>query len=125
MDGEEVRFGRFRFDIGQRELSRDGVPVRLGSRALDILSVLASARGDVVTKDELLARVWPGLVVEENNLQVQVSALRKALDQETSGQSHLVTVPGRGYRLIGLIDPPRKVPRCRTSLRSPYCRSRT
>ena len=110
MDGEEVRFGRFRFDIGQRELSRDGVPVRLGSRALDILSVLASARGDVVTKDELLARVWPGLIVEENNLQVQVSALRKALDQETSGQSYLITAPGRGYRLIGLIDPTRQGP---------------
>jgi TolB-like protein len=110
MDGEKVRFGRFRFDLGQRELSRDGVPVRLGSRAVDILAVLASARGDIVTKDELLARVWPGLVVEENNLQVQVSALRKALDQETNGQSYLVTAPGRGYRLIGLIDPIRQGP---------------
>ena len=103
MSGEEVRFGRFRFDLGRRELSRDGVPVRLGSRALDVLSVLAAAKGDVVTKDELLARVWPGLVVEENNLQVQVSALRKAFDEDRSGQSYLVTVPGRGYRLIGLI----------------------
>ena len=103
MSSEEVRFGRFRFDLGRRELWRDGVPVRLGSRALDVLSVLAAARGDVVTKDELLARVWPGLVVEENNLQVQVSALRKALDENKSGESYLVTVPGRGYRLIGLI----------------------
>ena len=77
--------------------------MRLGSRALDVLSVLAAARGDVVTKDELLARVWPGLVVEENNLQVQVSALRKALDENKCGESYLVTVPGRGYRLIGLI----------------------
>lgn len=102
MSGEEVRFGRFRFDLGRRELWRDGVPVRLGSRALDVLSVLVAARGDVVTKDELLARVWPGLVVEENNLQVQVSALRKALDENKSGQSYLVTVPGRGYRLIGI-----------------------
>jgi TolB-like protein len=104
MSGEEVRFGRFRFDLGQRELSCDGVPVRLGGRALDILSVLASAGGDVVTKDELLARVWPGLVVEENNLQVQISALRKILDRDASGRSYLVTAPGRGYRLIGLID---------------------
>ncbi|HJX20872.1 MAG TPA: winged helix-turn-helix domain-containing protein, partial [Steroidobacteraceae bacterium] len=102
MSGEEVTFGRFRFDLGRRELSHDGIPVRLGSRALDVLSVLAAARGDVVTKDELLARVWPGQVVEENNLQVQVSALRKALDEEKSGQSYLVTVPGRGYRLIGV-----------------------
>jgi TolB-like protein len=103
MSGEEVRFGRFRFDLGRRELWCDGAPVRLGSRALDVLSALAAAKGNVVTKDELLARVWPGLVVEENNLQVQVSALRKALDEDKSGQSYLVTVPGRGYRLIGLI----------------------
>src|SRR5712671_2449882 len=102
MSGEQVTFGRFRFDLGRRELSRDGIPVRLGSRALDVLSVLAAARGDVVTKDELLARVWPGQVVEENNLQVQVSALRKALDPEGDGQTHLITVPGRGYRLIGV-----------------------
>ncbi|MGZ3328700.1 MAG: winged helix-turn-helix domain-containing protein [Xanthobacteraceae bacterium] len=102
MSGEEVTFGRFRFDLARRELSRDGIPVRLGSRALDVLAVLAAARGDVVTKDELLARVWPGQVVEENNLQVQASALRKALDEGKSGQSYLVTVPGRGYRLIGI-----------------------
>src|SRR3954464_2420570 len=82
MSGEEVTFGRFRFDLGRRQLSRDGIPVRLGSRALDVLFVLAAARGNVITKDELLARVWPGQVVEENNLQVQVSALRKALDEE-------------------------------------------
>jgi TolB-like protein/Tfp pilus assembly protein PilF len=102
MGGQEVTFGRFRFDLVRRELSRDGVPVRLGNRALDILCVLAAAGGHVVTKDELLARVWPGLIVEENNLQVQVSALRKIFDEEKSGQSYLVTVPGRGYRLIGL-----------------------
>src|SRR6185503_4717466 len=102
MSGEEVTFGRFRFDLGRRQLSRDGIPVRLGSRALDVLFVLAAARGNVITKDELLARVWPGQVVEENNLQVQVSALRKALDEEKRGQSYLVTVPGRGYRLIGI-----------------------
>lgn len=103
MSGEAVSFGRFRFDLGRRELSRDEVPVRLGSRALDVLFVLAAAKGDVVTKDELLARVWPGQIVEENNLQVQVSALRKALDEDKSGQSYLVTVPGRGYRLIGRV----------------------
>ena len=98
MSGEEVTFGRFRFDLARRELSRDGIPVRLGSRALDVLAVLAAARGDVVTKDELLARVWPGQVAAENNLQVQASALMKALDEGKSGQ---ITVPGRGYRLIG------------------------
>ncbi|MGH6816580.1 MAG: winged helix-turn-helix domain-containing tetratricopeptide repeat protein [Hyphomicrobiaceae bacterium] len=106
MSGEGLSFGQFRFDFARRELMREGVPVRLGSRALDILSVLASAGGEIVTKDELLKRVWPGRIVEENNLQVQVSALRKALDEGKSGQSHLVTVPGRGYRLIGLTETP-------------------
>jgi TolB-like protein/Flp pilus assembly protein TadD len=106
MDGEGLRFGRFWFDAAQRRLSREGVPVRLGSRALDILAVLVAARGEVVSKEELMERVWPGQVIEENNLQVQVSTLRKALDDGAGGQSHLVTVPGRGYRLVGLVDAP-------------------
>ena len=106
MTGEGLRFGRFWFDVAQRRLSREGASVRLGSRALDILAVLVAARGEVVSKEELMARVWPGQVVEENNLQVQVSTLRKALDDAAGGQSHLVTVPGRGYRLVGLVETP-------------------
>ena len=100
MDQNEVSFGRFHLDLSQRRLARDGVPVPLGSRAFDILCVLALAKGEVVSKDELMTRVWPGLVVEENNIQVHVSALRKALDEGKSGQTHIVTVPGRGYRLV-------------------------
>jgi TolB-like protein len=100
MNRIEVRFGQFLLDLRQRKLTRDGEPVQLGSRALDILCVLASARGAVVSKDDLMARVWPGTIVEENNIQVHVSALRKVLQEGKSGQSCLVTVPGRGYRLI-------------------------
>jgi len=98
---ESVSFGPFRLDLGLRQLSRDGNPIKLGTRALDILCTLAAASGEIVTKDELMERVWTGLVVEESNLQVQVSALRKALE-ETDGATHLVTVPGRGYRLMGV-----------------------
>jgi TolB-like protein len=105
MDGNEVSFGRFSLDLGRRRLTRDGMPVQLGSRALDILCVLASAKGEVVGKDELMTRVWPGLVVDENNIQVHVSALRKALDEDRSAHTHLLTVPGRGYRLVGLESP--------------------
>jgi TolB-like protein/Tfp pilus assembly protein PilF len=76
--------------------------VQLGSRALEILCVLASAKGAIVSKDELLAKVWADRVVEENALQVHVSALRKALDQAEDGQSYVVTVPGRGYRLAAI-----------------------
>jgi TolB-like protein len=102
MNRDEVRFGQFRLDVRQRKLTRGGEAVRLGSRALEILCVLASAQGDVVSKDDLMARVWPGIVVEENNIQVHVSALRKAIEEGKAGASCLVTVPGRGYRLIGV-----------------------
>src|SRR3954454_8282362 len=124
MSGEEVTFGRFRFDLGRRELSREGIPVRLGSRALDVLFVLAAARGNVITKDELLARVWPGQVVEENNLQVQVSALRKALDEEKAGKATWLPCRAAATASSALLAV-RPVPRSRTSRRSPCCPSRT
>src|SRR5262249_5011266 len=75
------------------------------SRALGILCVLVSAKGGIVSKDELMARAWPGIVVEENNIQVQISALRRALDEGKSGQCYIVAVPSRGYRLIGIQAP--------------------
>jgi TolB-like protein len=102
MNSEGVTFGRFRLDPSRLTLSRDGVPVRIGNRAAEILRLLAAAKGAVVTKDELLSSVWRGQIVEENNLQVHVSALRKVLEGDHSGQSYLVTVPGRGYRLVGV-----------------------
>ena len=102
MGGKRVGFGRFLLDPEQRELSREGVRVQLGSRTMDILCELASAKGDVVSKDQLLERVWPGLSVEDGNIHVHISALRKALDEGAGGKSFVVTVPGRGYRLIGL-----------------------
>ena len=89
----EVSFGRFRVDLGRRELRRDETLVRLGSRALDVLCVLASAGGKVVSKDELMERVWAGVVVEEHNIQVHISALRRALAEDGDGESRIVTVP--------------------------------
>jgi DNA-binding winged helix-turn-helix (wHTH) protein len=76
MDGEGFSFGRFRLDLGRHQLLCDEKLVRLGSRALDILCVLASAEGKAVSKDELMARVWQGTVVEENNLHVRRSPRR-------------------------------------------------
>ena len=99
---DQVSFGRFRLDLGQRELLRDGVPLQLGIRAFDILCVLVAAKGGIVTKDELMARVWSGIVVDESNIHVHVSALRKALDDGATGQSLVVTVPGRGSQLPDL-----------------------
>jgi predicted ATPase/DNA-binding winged helix-turn-helix (wHTH) protein len=87
------RFGRFELRPSERVLLADGAPIALGARAFDLLVVLAERPGTLITKDDLLAAVWQGLVVEENNLQVQVSTLRKIL-----GPSALATIPGRGYR---------------------------
>ena len=70
----EISFVRYRLDLARRELRRDERLLRLGSRALDILCVLASAAGKVVSKDELMERVWAGVVVEEHNLQVHICA---------------------------------------------------
>src|SRR5262245_3728576 len=78
-----------------------GAVVPLGHRAIELLCTLATANGALVTKDELLRLVWPGITVEENNLQVQISTLRKVL-HSGDAQDYVVTVPGRGYRFIGL-----------------------
>jgi TolB-like protein/Flp pilus assembly protein TadD len=97
---DSVGFGRFRLLPQRRELRAGGVSVDLGSRAFDILMILTEARGALVTKDELLSRVWPDTVVEENNLVVQVSALRKALGED---RDVIRTVSGRGYRFVAEI----------------------
>jgi TolB-like protein len=102
MDSREIGFGHFRLDLGRRELRRDGQPVRIHRRALGILCALAEAKGKIVSKDELMAQLWPGRVVEEGNLHVHISALRKSLDENGEGYSFVVTVPGRGYRLAEL-----------------------
>jgi predicted ATPase/DNA-binding winged helix-turn-helix (wHTH) protein len=98
--GDEVTFGPFRLDLDRRVLLRDGSRVPLGGRALDLLCVLAAARGGLVTKDSLMDQVWPGLAVEENNIQVQVSSLRRALREAGWTPDLISTVPGRGYRFV-------------------------
>ena len=90
-----VEFGRFSVLAHRRELLADGRPVKLGGRAFDVLMALIEARGAVVSKDALMARVWPDRIVEENHLQVQIVALRKAFG---SGRELIRTVSGRGYQ---------------------------
>ncbi|MFL6975594.1 MAG: ATP-binding protein [Xanthobacteraceae bacterium] len=97
-------FGPFRLLVHRRELIAHGVPVSLGQRALDILLVLVSRHGQLVTKNELMNEVWPGVVVEENNLQVHISALRKALGDEKGERRYLLTVAGRGYRFVHPVE---------------------
>ncbi|MEO6032499.1 MAG: winged helix-turn-helix domain-containing protein, partial [Burkholderiaceae bacterium] len=87
------RFGRFEMLPGTRQLLEDGAPVALGARAFDLLLCLIEHSERVVDKHELMQRVWAGTVVGDNNLNVQVSSLRKLL-----GPQAVVTVAGRGYR---------------------------
>jgi len=90
--------GEWEVDLARRELRTRGVPVPLGNRALQIFVVLIQSAGKLVTKDELMARVWAGAIVEENTLEVHISAVRKALGPD---RGTLRTFFGRGYRLVG------------------------
>src|SRR6516225_19661 len=92
-------FGRFRILPRRREVLADGQPMELGGRAFDVLAVLIEANGAVVSKADLISRVWPGRIVEENNLHAQVKALRKAF----SDRGLIRTVVGRGYQFTGEI----------------------
>ena len=95
-----LEFGRFRVLLRQRQLLADGVPIVLGTRAFDVLLVLLEADGSLVTKEELLSRVWPGVVVVEENLKFHVCALRKALGAD---RDLIRTETGRGYRFTGVL----------------------
>jgi len=100
MDEEVFAFGSFRFIPAQRMLSADGKPVRLGSRAFDILAALVKRASQTISKDELIALAWPDTVVEEAALRVHVAALRKALGEGRAGKRYVVNYPGRGYAFI-------------------------
>ena len=81
-------------------------PVALGARALDLLVVLASRAGEVVSKAELMARVWPGIHVDDSNLRVNIAGLRRALRDGKDGQRYVVNVPGRGYCFVAPVQTP-------------------
>lgn len=98
-----LRFGRFSLDPTRKLLLGDGVAVRLGGRALDLLIALVERAGEVVSHDELFARVWPRTVVEESSLRVHLSALRKALGESPQAR-YIASVPGRGYSFVMPVD---------------------
>ena len=97
MDEETFVFGSFRLIPAQRMLLEDEKPLRLGSRALDILVTLVESAGETIGKDRLIARTWPDTVVDEGALRVHVAALRKALGDGRAGKRYIVNNPGRGY----------------------------
>ena len=104
--GEMFLFEGFRLDrrgLSQRDERGGFAPVTIGARALDVLRVLVTADGDLVSKDEIMAAVWPGTVVEDNNLTVQISTLRRILDRGRVDGSCIQTVAGRGYRFAAVV----------------------
>jgi DNA-binding winged helix-turn-helix (wHTH) protein len=96
-------FGLDRWGLFRRDERGVFVPAAIGARALDVLRVLIAADGALVSKDEIMAVVWPGIVVEDNNLTVQMSALRHVLDLGRAEGSCIQTVTGRGYRFVASV----------------------
>ncbi|RON53932.1 ATP-binding protein [Pseudomonas frederiksbergensis] len=99
-----LQFGPYAFHPGQRLILEGDRPLRMGGRALDILQVLVERAGQVVSKDELIARVWPTSVVEEINLRVHIAALRRALGDGQNGLRYIVNIPQRGYSFIAPVQ---------------------
>lgn len=113
---QDIRFGPFRLIPQARRLERDGEPVPLGSRALDLLCLLASRPGEVVRKSDLMASAWPDLTVEQSSLRFHIAQLRRALGGGQEGERYVANVPGRGYCFVAAVQdvepvaPPAPVP---------------
>lgn len=97
-------FGPFLLLPERQLLLRDDVPVRIGGRAFDLLTALVERPGELLTKAELMARAWPGTIVEEANLKVNVSALRRVLGERAGAPCYIATVNGRGYRFVASVQ---------------------
>src|ERR1700751_5010209 len=93
-------FGPFELNVAERSLKKASRVIPLGGRAYDILIALLESAGETVSKAELIARVWPGVTVEEGGLRVHLSALRKALGDGQFGDKYIANIQGQGYRFI-------------------------
>ena len=93
-------FGPFRLVPSQRLLLEENSKVHIGSRAFDVLTALVERAGEVIGKDELIARAWPNVYVDESNLKTQVSGVRRALGEARAGKCYIVAIPGRGYSFV-------------------------
>ena len=100
----EVSFGPFRLLPAQFLLLEGDKPVPLGSRALELLMVLLERPGELVSKQQLIGRVWPNVFVEPANLTVHISALRRMLRDGRDGNRFIINIPGRGYRFVGSVE---------------------
>jgi len=105
VENAALAFGPFRLNPAERLLLRDGKPLRLGGRALDILIALVERAGETVLKDQLIGRVWPDTLVDESALRVHVATLRKALGDGRDGNRFIENIPGRGYVFVAPVTP--------------------
>src|SRR5262249_4889931 len=96
-------FGPFQLDVEERLLLRDGQPLQLRSKVFDTLWVLVANNGHLLGKDELMQAIWPDSIVEENNLDHNISTLRRTLGEKAGGQKYIETVPRQGYRFLGAV----------------------
>jgi DNA-binding winged helix-turn-helix (wHTH) protein len=124
IESEFVAFGPFHLFPRARVLHKNGMPVMLGSRALDILIALVERAGEVVNQRELISRAWRGLVVESGNLRVQMTHLRRGLGDGEEGARYIANVPGQGYCFVASVTgpgcsgrPQRSAPVCSTNRR--------
>jgi DNA-binding winged helix-turn-helix (wHTH) protein len=93
-------FDGFRVENGKRQLFHDGSPIPLTPKVFDTLLYLIQHKGEVVTKEDLMGAIWPGRIVEENNLSQNISTLRRVLGQGQADSRYIVTAPGQGYRFV-------------------------
>lgn len=101
----QYEFGPFRLDPGDRRLLHEGRSVPLRAKVFDTLQFLVESQGRLVSKDDLMAAVWPDSAVEENNLAHNISVLRKTLGEQATGQKYIETVPGQSYRFVAEVRP--------------------
>ena len=101
-----LSFGPFKLLVNERLLTKDGVAIELGARALDMLVVLTSTPNEIVSKKDLLARVWPDVIVEEGSLRFHMNGLRKALGDGKGDARYITTLPGRGYCFVAPVSRP-------------------
>ena len=113
-----ILFGPFRVLPKQRVLMRADKPIHLGGRAFDVLIAMLERPGELISKEELMAKVWPNTFVGAANLAVHISALRRALGDGRDGNRYVVNIHGRGYRFVAAVtiveDPPRRIERTMT-----------
>lgn len=93
-------FGPFQFTPARGILLEEGKPIRLGSRAMEVLTALLEGGGDLVRHEDMVQRVWPNTFVSESNVRVHIRAIRRALREESDGIRYVLNIPGRGYRFV-------------------------